>query len=309
MRRFAVSLVVSCLVRPVAAQTPPKEPASAPASPESGAQPAAPPHEPAPVAAPEPAPLPPSVEPARSEPEEPPTAEPPPPPPPTAPELAPTPEPAHAPPVPPEREPPPEPGSRPRPRDLGVEVDLALNARLGEQGAYDDDEGLGALYGAGVWLRAVEHVELGLELTHTGLGRVQSERSPNLVWAEYGVTSLWLGGRFEPFRSNDVALFIALRLGYGMQDVSARGVLQEPGGLAPAGSFTCSETGGGGVALGGGAGAALLLGPHVQLVGRLDATAHRLTSDRLGSCAPGIGSVTSLGVGLGLAYGFSLGPG
>jgi len=208
-----------------------------------------------------------------------------------------------------EREPEPEPEPRPRQRDLAVELDLALNARLGEQGSYDDDEGLGALYGAGVWLRAVEHVELGLELTRTELGRVENERSPNLLWAEYGVTNLWFGGRFEPWRSRDVAVFVALRIGYGFQDVSARGVLQQSGGLAPADSFSCSESGGGGVAFGGGAGAALLLGPHVQLLGRLDATAQRLPSDRLGACAPGIGSVTSLAVGLGLAYGFELGPG
>jgi hypothetical protein len=307
MRRFAVSMALFGLARSVSAQ-----PAEAtPVAPQSAAAEAAPapaPATPPAPTAPEPEPAPPSTAPAPPAPAE---TEPPAPAPsepaPTAPAVAPTPGSGHAPAVPLEREQPPAPASPPRERDFGLELDLAFNARLGEQGSYSEDRGYGALYGAGAWLRAVEHVELGLELTRTELGKVESERSPNLIWAEYGVTSLWFGGRFEPWRSNDVALFVALRVGYGWQDVSARGVLQEPGGLAPAGSFSCSETGGGGVAFGGGVGAALFLGPRIQLVGRLDATAHRLTSDRLGSCAPGIGSVTSLGLGLGLAYGFQTG--
>jgi hypothetical protein len=307
MRRFAVSMALFGLARSVSAQPVEATPVAPQAAAAEAAPAPAPATPPAPTA-PEPEPAPPSTAPAppapaETEPPAPPTSEPAP----TAPAVAPTPESGHAPAVPPEREQSPAPASHPRERDFGLELDLAFNARLGEQGSYSEDRGYGALYGAGAWLRAVEHVELGLELTRTELGKVENERSPNLIWAEYGVTSLWFGGRFEPWRSNDVALFVALRVGYGLQDVSARGVLQEPGGLAPAGSFSCSETGGGGVALGGGAGAALFLGPRIQLVGRLDATAHRLTSDRLGSCAPGIGSVTSLGLGLGLAYGFETG--
>jgi hypothetical protein len=58
------------------------------------------------------------------------------------------------------------------------------------------------------------------------------------------------------------------------------------------------------MALGGGGGAAWLLGPRVQLIGRVDASAHRMQGDWLGGCAAGIGSVTSVSVGLGLAYGF-----
>ena len=304
MRRLAVSMLLLGLTRSVSAQPGEAQQASSPEAAAPG--PASLPETQQAPAAPEPEPSPPSAAPAPPAPSE--TAAPvPAPPPPTAPAVAPTPQSGHAPPAPPEREPRPLPASPPIRRDLGVELDLSLNARLGEQGSYSDDHGYGASYGAGVWLRAAEQVELGLELTHTELGRVANERSPNLIWAEYGATSLWFGGRFEPWRSNDVALFVALRAGYGLQGVSARGVLQQPGGLAPAGSFSCSETGGGGFALGGGAGSAMFLGRHLQLVGRLDATAHRLTSDRLGSCAPGIGSVTSVGLGLGLAYGFETG--
>lgn len=191
-----------------------------------------------------------------------------------------------------------------RPRDFGLELDLALNTRLGRSGTYAHEEAFGAHYGVGAWLGLGHHTELGLELTRTELGRVSNESGRDLVWAEYAVTSLWLGGRFEPFRSKDIATFVALRLGLGMQSLDARGARAGGPLLAPAETYACSETDGPGIALGGGGGAAWLLGPRVQLIGRLDANAHRMQGDWLGSCAPGIGSVTSVSVGLGIAYGF-----
>src|SRR5688572_29728668 len=143
MRRFAVSMALFGLARSVSAQ-----PAEAtPVAPQSAAAEAAPapaPATPPAPTAPEPEPAPPSTAPA-----------------PPAPAVAPTPGSGHAPAVPLEREQPPAPASPPRERDFGLELDLAFNARLGEQGSYSEDRGYGALYGAGAWLRAVEHVELG----------------------------------------------------------------------------------------------------------------------------------------------------
>jgi hypothetical protein len=192
----------------------------------------------------------------------------------------------------------------PRARDSGLELDIGLNTRLGRNGSYSHEQAYGGNYGFGAWVGLVPHVELGIELTRTELGHVSSERGRNLVWAEYDVTTLWVGGRFEPWRSKDVATFVALRLGLGAQSVDARGTREQPQTLAPASAYACSETEGPGVALGGGGGAALLLGPRVQLLARLDASAHRLENGWLGGCAVGIGSVTSVSVGLGLSYGF-----
>jgi hypothetical protein len=217
--------------------------------------------------------------------------------------------PAHRPPVEPESEPnPPERTEPPRPRDFGIELDFGLNARLGESGSYAREQAYGAAYGVGTWVLLAERVELGFELTHAELGRVSNERGPNLIWAEYGVTTLWLGGRFEPWRGRELVTFVALRVGLGAQTVSARGTRERGSTLAPADEFACSETDGPGFALGGGAGAAWLLGPRVQLVARVDASAHRLESEWLGRCAIGIGSATSVGFGLGFAYGFEVAP-
>jgi hypothetical protein len=235
-----------------------------------------------------------------------------PPPPAPAPEPTPpasTPEPAHARPADPESElESPEHRRRPVRRDIGIELDIGVNARLGDNGSYTDEQVYGASYGLGAWLTVVEQVELGLELTRTQLGRVANDFSPNLLWAEYAVTTLWAGGRFEPWRSSDVATFVALRLGVAAQDVDARGIRAADSALAPGTTYACSELDGPGLALGGGAGVALLLGRHVQLVARLDASAHRLEGDFLGACAVGIGTITSVGFGLGLAYGFETGP-
>jgi hypothetical protein len=211
--------------------------------------------------------------------------------------------------VPPETEPDAT-AARPRaqPRVFGLELDAGVNARLGESGSYSAEQVYGASYGLGAWFSLVPQVELGLELTRVSLGRVSNEYGPELSWAEYAVTTLWAGGRFEPWRSSDVAIFVALRAGLGAQDVDARGLRQAGAGLAPAETYACSELGAPRFALGGGAGAALLLGPNVQLVGRFDAMAHRLEANALGSCAAGIGTTTSVGFGLGLAYGFGTGP-
>jgi hypothetical protein len=220
-----------------------------------------------------------------------------------------TPEPAHARPADPESElESPERRRRPVRRDVGIELDIGVNARLGDNGSYTDEQAYGANYGVGAWLAVVEQVELGLELTRTQLGRVSSDDSPNLLWAEYAVSTLWAGGRFEPWRSAEVATFVALRLGVAAQDVDARGIRAADSALAPGTTYACSEFDGPGLALGGGAGAALLLGRHVQLVARIDASAHRLEGDFLGSCAVGMGTITSVGFGLGLAYGFETGP-
>ena len=308
MRRTLVLIVALGFSRAAAAQSVPTAPlAEAPAAsePTSASEPAA--AKVPPPAAPD-TPQPPTTAPTTTtlaaEPSPPSTEAPP-----SEPSTPPSRPPAHVPPAEAESEErKPVATPAPRARDFGLELDVGLNTRLGRNGSYSDEEAYGGSYGFGAWVALAEHIELGLELTRTDLGRMSNENAPNLVWAEYTVTTLWFGGRFEPWRSKDVATFVALRLGLGAQSVDARGTRADGPALAPADAYACSETDGPGVALGGGGGAAWLLGPRVQLIARVDASAHRLENDRLGRCAIGIGSVTSVSVGLGVAYGFETAP-
>lgn len=271
--------------------------AAAEAGPAGAAEVAAPPSDPpspAPgdvvvrerVAAPEPSPEPPAGPPAAP---------------------SPGPEPGHRPPPTPERDLPEPPAAAGAPHhELAVELDLALNTRLGTTGSYTDEQRLGAAYGVGAWLSLAGPVALGLELTRTELGRGSSDEPPDLVDVDYAATTLWASGRFEPWRAADVVPFVALRAGAALQHVDARGLRQAQNVLSPARTYGCSETEGPGLALGAGVGAALRLGRHVRLVARGDANAQRLEGGWLGDCAAGLGSIVSVAVGLGLAYGFEI---
>lgn len=192
--------------------------------------------------------------------------------------------------------------------DVGLELDFGINARLGNAAGFEREETLGALYGGAVWLSLARDVTLGLELQHAELGRGSAQSGPNLVDVEFEATTAWLSGRFAPFTSPQVEGFVALRAGIAMQHVDARGVRQSRSSLEPASPFSCRELDGPAIAFGGGLGARFGVGPGFSFVARVDGTAHNLSSEPVGACAPGAGATTSASVGLGLAYTFGAGP-
>jgi hypothetical protein len=289
-----------------AAPAPPEPPAP---EPPAAAAPAAPaPNSPAADApppgaqAPEPAPVPviPGP-PAAPEPAPPPAAAPAAPPPPVSPSQST---------LPLEPEPPQDGGvarapARPKGRgDFSLELDVGLNVRLGEASSFQEEESVGGAYAAAFWLNLVEEAALGLELQHSQLGRGEDQRGPNLVNVEFSATTAWLSGRFVPLRSGSFEGFVALRAGLALQHVDADGVRQRGAPLEPAVGFTCNELDGPSIAFGGGLGARFGVGPGFSLVTRIDGNAHRLSSERIGDCAAGVGSSTSVGAGIGLAYEF-----
>ncbi len=77
--------------------------------------------------------------------------------------------------------------------------------------------------------------------------------------------------------------------------------------VQPAEPYSCSASDGPGFSLGGGLGLDLDVGREVSFISQLSATAYRQTSDTIGSCAPGSGSVTGIGASIGFAYRFDLG--
>ncbi len=58
--------------------------------------------------------------------------------------------------------------------------------------------------------------------------------------------------------------------------------------------------------MGGGVGVDVDIDRHFALITEIDGGAHRLTSQPLDGCAPGSGSVTTIGAHLGFAYRFDL---
>jgi hypothetical protein len=187
-----------------------------------------------------------------------------------------------------------------------LEARFGFNARLGSSfDASADDEVLDVSYALGAYLAWRPEYAFGLELEHSGLGRVRALSAENYIDAEYSVTSAWLAARVVPWRSERMDLFLNLRIGLAMQHLDALGTRQESASITvPATSFSCAQWDGPGIGLGAALGLDYRLARHVAFVTRLDAAGERLSGDELGTCADGIGSVTTVSGTVGLAYDF-----
>ncbi len=137
---------------------------------------------------------------------------------------------------------------------------------------------------------AYECGELGTEDSQGSLGTIDVDRITDSVWASVRVTL---------FRVDPVALAITLGPGlvWQREDVLA---LAPDGALSSA--YRCTANDGPGLGLRAGLGGELRLGGGFFF--NLDAVvdALRLSSDTLGTCAPGAGSTTVVGVRGGLTY-------
>jgi hypothetical protein len=189
---------------------------------------------------------------------------------------------------------------------LTLEARFGFNARFGS--SFDssaDDEVLDTHFALGAYLAWNPEYSVGLELEHSGLGRVRALSGENSIDAEYSTTSAWLAARVFPWRSERWEAFLNLRLGLAMQHVDALGTRQESASITvPAVSFSCAAWDGPGIGLGAALGLSYRVARHFAVLTRLDATGERLSGDELGTCADGIGSVTTLSGTIGVAYEF-----
>jgi hypothetical protein len=189
---------------------------------------------------------------------------------------------------------------------------LTLEARFGfitrlssTFGPNAQEQLLDSTIAIGAYLAWSPHYALGLELEHAGLGRVRSLNGENSIDADYTANSLWLGARVFPWRSERWDLFVNLRIGLAMQHVDGLGTRQDSSSITtPATSFSCDESDGPDLGLGGAVGASLRLSRHFSVQSRVDATAERLSGDTLGTCADGIGSVATISGTIGVAFEF-----
>ena len=191
---------------------------------------------------------------------------------------------------------------------LSLEARLGFNARLGS--SFDDatqEERWGASYAFAAYLAWRPEFALGLELDHSGLGRVRALSGQTSIDNEYTATGAWIGARAFPIRGERLDFFVNLRIGLVLQHVNALGTRGDTI-ERPAQSFSCSEWDGPGFGLGGALGLAYRLGRHVAFVSRLDLSGARLSGESLGTCADGIGSVASLSGSVGLAFEFETAP-
>lgn len=192
---------------------------------------------------------------------------------------------------------------------LTLEARFGFNARLGSSFAgATDEEHWGPSYAFASYLAWRPEFALGVELDHSGLGRVRALTDQTSVDNEYSATGAWLAARVFPIRRERFDFFLNFRVGMVWQHVDALGTRAGMSITQPAQSYTCGVWDGPGIGLGGALGTAYRLGRHVSLVSRLELNGERLNGGALGTCADGIGSVATLGGSVGLAFEFETAP-
>jgi hypothetical protein len=190
---------------------------------------------------------------------------------------------------------------------LGVEATLHLGSRMGDSAnGFDEEARAGLGFELAGLLALTPEFAFGLRVVRSDLGTATAVGGQDALNADYASTLLGLGGRFFPYRTSNVELFVNLGVGLAWQDVTATG-LRDDVTIAPAVPFECSGVDGPGLALGGGVGGAFRLGGELWFVGKLEGSGQRLTSNVVGECVVGIGSATLVQGGLGVLYAFDLG--
>lgn len=202
----------------------------------------------------------------------------------------------------------PKPDEPPPETTLGLELAAGIAGRLGGSSDFDlsRDESGGLVFGPSVWLAPSRLWSVGIAYERSGLGVDRSAGGENSVDVKRDLDALWLRGRAYPWRTDAIGLFVGLGLGVSWQHVQATGTRDTGEFVRPARPYSCSESSGPGFALGGGVGLDVDLSREVAFVTGIDAAAHRHTGDMVEGCAPGSGSITSLGARLGFAYRFDL---
>lgn len=193
------------------------------------------------------------------------------------------------------------------PVTLDVGLGFGFGTRLGDSPYYDVTTRAGAFAGVSAWLApspgfalglAYQHLGLGKERTDVGLGgSLELDRGAHLVWA---------GLRLFPLRSEYVAFYLEVAPGLAFQHVSASGVLGSSGPVAILTPFTCSAADSADFALRAGFGADFSVGEaiHASLGATMDNM--HLSSEPLGECVNGAGTVTELSLGAGVSYRFDV---
>ena len=191
---------------------------------------------------------------------------------------------------------------------LSLELDGGLATRLGDPAdyGYASSDRSGIVFGPGIWFASTRLWSVGITYQRSRLGSDRTDPLDGSLSITRDLDALWLGGRAFPWRTDAMGLFISLGLGMSWQHVTANGTRPANDAVRPEQPFACSGSDGPGVALGGGLGLDLDISNDLAFIGMLNAAAHRQTSDVVEGCAPGSGSVTSVGAQIGLAYRFDL---
>jgi hypothetical protein len=186
-----------------------------------------------------------------------------------------------------------------------VLIDLGLHLggvhRAGDSASFPITERGGVSFGASAFVAPSRRFSFGLAFEHAGLGSEKAEGELGSLTITRDLNVLWAGLRANLI-SNEVLRFgVLIGPGLAWQGVRADGLLTPGIGVSPS-AYSCAGGDSANLALRAGIGAQIALGSGFSFLADASFDNVRLTSDILGDCAPGAGTVSLIGGRVGFGY-------
>lgn len=204
-------------------------------------------------------------------------------------------------------EPAPQPRTVAGPEPVTVEINTraGFGHRVGSSPSFPIVGRLGGVFGLGIALAPIRRVSIGLGWERSGLGSEHGSGELADIAVSRSMDAFWATLRVGVLRSDDAALILQIAPGLAIQRAQAD-VLIYPGSAMQATVYRCSGSAGPSFAVRAG------IGGEVRLAGPLWVTADalfdhaNLSTNALGECAPGAGSLGVFGLRAGLAFRFDV---
>jgi hypothetical protein len=185
-----------------------------------------------------------------------------------------------------------------------VRIDLGLHLggvyRAGDAPAFPITDRAGASFGVSAFLAPSRRFSFGLAFEHAGLGGEKADGDLGSLTITRDLSLLWAGLRVHLISTDAVRIGILIGPGLAWQGVDARGFVTP--GIAPPSTYACSGGDTANLALRAGIGGRFLLGSGFSFLADASFDNVRLSSDVIGDCAPGAGTVSLIGARVGFGY-------
>jgi hypothetical protein len=181
--------------------------------------------------------------------------------------------------------------------DLGLRVGGGV--RLGSGSSLPVSDRGSAMVGVSAAIVPSPLFTVGVAFEHSTLGREQGSGDVADVDLSRAIDAVWATLRLSLVHLDRFAFAVVIGPGLVWEHVDAEVIVHEGGGPT---AVECTGTASVGLGLRAGLGIEAQLGAHVWFTADAQADNLRLSSDPIGTCAPGAGSVPLLGLRVGFVY-------
>jgi hypothetical protein len=195
----------------------------------------------------------------------------------------------------------------PKPPKQAISLDAklygGLGVRIGDSQYYDVAERAGLVLGGSLLVTPSRWFGFGLAYEHTTLGRDETPGvgSAGAATVSRSLDALWVELHLNLVRNASVGWFVTLGPGFAVQSEGAS-VVYIPGlGQQPV-TYACSAGDSLRFGLRGGTGLEASLGGPMWLVADATIDSVQLSSDPIGDCVPGSGTIGVFGLRMGFAF-------